>query len=455
MQLYLFGNVAGAPVGDGADDAALVYHEYAHGLSGRLVTYADGWDAMWWTNPDESGPQGGQSGALGEGTSDWYALDHLVAQGLEPDTPAPGEVKLSENLDAETDLIRFDAIDCPVAVVTSRCAGTPTAGAGGFTFADLGRIYVEPQVHADGEIWAQTLWDLRAALVGAHGADGITRARRYVTQGLRLAPPEPTFLDMRDAILAAAGGDAADADRLWGVFAARGMGWSARTTGPGDAAPFAAGDLPPRVRTGAATAGQTTASLSGTVDARGSATTYRFEYGVPGSAPRSTAPRSISGSPSAPVAETIAGLAPGTTYQVQLVAQRGARARTGGIVTFTTTGVTPPPPPPPPPPAAERSAIATGPRAKANRRGYFTIKVRFADDAQSGTARITVTRKGRTIARKGLPVIAGQTKMARLRLTRAGRKAIAPGRSRKVTVRVQLPSTVPALKRTVTLKRAG
>ena len=52
-------------------------------------------------------------------------------------------------------------------------------------------------MHGDGEIWAQTLWDLRACdRVGR-------RARALITQGMRLSPPEPSFLDMRNAILQA------------------------------------------------------------------------------------------------------------------------------------------------------------------------------------------------------------------------------------------------------------
>ena len=92
-------------------------------------------------------------------------------------------------------------------------------------------------MHGDGEIWAQTLWSIRRALVAAHG-DGVGRARRYITEGLRLAPPEPSFLDLRNAILAAsvAGGDE---DLLWTVFAKRGMGYFAGTADSADVAPVA------------------------------------------------------------------------------------------------------------------------------------------------------------------------------------------------------------------------
>ena len=44
MQMYLSGGRRASRFRDvnGGDDAAIVYHEYTHGLSNRLVTDADG-----------------------------------------------------------------------------------------------------------------------------------------------------------------------------------------------------------------------------------------------------------------------------------------------------------------------------------------------------------------------------------------------------------------------------
>ena len=54
------------------------------------------------------------------------------------------------------------------------------------------------------------MWQLRQRLIQVHGAsdpnvpnDGVDRARMLLTDGLRLAPPNPSFLDMRNAILLA------------------------------------------------------------------------------------------------------------------------------------------------------------------------------------------------------------------------------------------------------------
>ena len=69
-------------------------------------------------------------------------------------------------------------------------------GSGGYTYGDFGRIAGSAEVHDDGEIWAQTLWDLRTAL-------GSEKARALVTTGMALLPPEPSFLDARNGILLA------------------------------------------------------------------------------------------------------------------------------------------------------------------------------------------------------------------------------------------------------------
>src|SRR5437762_5338940 len=84
MQMYLFEKQAGGledvVSGNGGDDAEVVYHEYTHGLSNRLVTYPGG----------GSGLDAQQSGSMGEAWSDWYALDYLNAQGFKPDRPGNG-----------------------------------------------------------------------------------------------------------------------------------------------------------------------------------------------------------------------------------------------------------------------------------------------------------------------------------------------------------------------------
>jgi hypothetical protein len=240
MQLYLWSNSCSALTRSAhevnpADDPAIVYHEYTHGLTNRLVTDAAGMPAL----------TGAQPEAMDEGFADWYAFDMLNGQGFEQDTAAPGELLAGRY---EHDPLRSQATDCPVGAPASACPGGGTAGSGGYTYGDFGQIHpIGFEPHADGEIWGETLWDLRARLIADHGAvDGINRARALVTDGLRLAPDAPTFLDMRNAILQAdVNRGYGDRDRLWPVFAARGMGLRATTFGPGDDNPVEDFSVPP------------------------------------------------------------------------------------------------------------------------------------------------------------------------------------------------------------------
>jgi len=98
-----------------------------------------------------------------------------------------------------------------------------------------------PEVHADGEIWAETLWDLRQALQVKTGSadDASAIAEILVSDGMRVSPPEPSMLDMRNAILTAEQIDFGGAvhDLVWDVFRKRGMGYYAATADGADATP--------------------------------------------------------------------------------------------------------------------------------------------------------------------------------------------------------------------------
>ena len=250
MQMYLFHTPGATDAEDpflptsSSDEADIVYHEYTHGLSNRLVIDANG----------NSGLTTQQSGAMGEAWSDWYAMDLLVADGLQTDTAADGEVVLGAYVDHGTRLIRFEGLDCPVGADAAACPGGFTAsGTGGFTYGDYGKVFSGPEVHADGEIWAQTLWDLRDEL-------GVSVARTLATRGMELSPVGPSFLDMRNSILQAdlAAYNGAHLDTIWQVFAARGMGWFAGSFGGSDSHPAEDFNLPPAP-------GTPTATLSGTI----------------------------------------------------------------------------------------------------------------------------------------------------------------------------------------------
>ena len=94
---------------------------------------------------------------------------------------------------------------------------------------------------------------------------------------------------------------------------------------------------PPVAATGAATGvGETSATLNATLAAGGSSTAY-FQYGTTAAYGASTATQSVGafGSPS-PVAASIGGLAPETTYHFRLVAENSGGVAYGGDQTFTT-----------------------------------------------------------------------------------------------------------------------
>jgi hypothetical protein len=242
MQMYLFEPVQAAPLLDypfsdvsGGDDASVVYHEYTHGLSNRLVTDPDGAGAL----------DSEQAGAMGEAWSDFYAFDFLMKQGLVEDTDAPGEIKVGEFVDSGGSLVRSEPIDCrpgdPITACPRKRVPSGVTGKGGYTYAHFAKIAGGAEVHADGEIWAQTLMDLRRRLVAELGAaEGATHIEALVTRGMDLSPVEPSFLNMRDAILQA---DAVlgygDAKAIWEVFAARGMGEDAKAADGKDIAPRA------------------------------------------------------------------------------------------------------------------------------------------------------------------------------------------------------------------------
>jgi outer membrane protein assembly factor BamB len=80
------------------------------------------------------------------------------------------------------------------------------------------------------ELWCVTLWEARANLIAKHGFSvGNNLILRLVTDGMKLGPKDPNFLQARDAILLAdrvySGG--ANLKALWSAFAKRGMGSSA------------------------------------------------------------------------------------------------------------------------------------------------------------------------------------------------------------------------------------
>ena len=142
------------------DEADTVYHEYTHGLSNRL-------------NVDV---QGRSHPRRRPGRRDGRGLERLVRHGLPRDRrprsatgPAKADVRLFTLRRQGVNFDRTEPIDCKVGQHASGCAtAAPPGHRGGYTYADYGKVVGVPEVHGDGEIWAQTLWSLRDA-IGSSG----------------------------------------------------------------------------------------------------------------------------------------------------------------------------------------------------------------------------------------------------------------------------------------------
>ena len=149
MQMYLWRGPSFRAI-SGGDDAAILYHEYTHGLSNRLVTDAAGRGAL----------NSAQAGAMGEGWSDWYARTSSSRSSRRSTRGATGEVDMGDYMDVGAHALRTQALDCPVSRGRPRCPGrarpapvaTPTATSAGSTARpgdprrrrDLGRDAVGP-----------------------------------------------------------------------------------------------------------------------------------------------------------------------------------------------------------------------------------------------------------------------------------------------------------------------
>lgn len=103
-------------------------------------------------------------------------------------------------------------------------------------------------------------------------------------------------------------------------------------------APAALAALAPAVSTGSATsATASSATLGGTVNPEGQATTYQFEYGLTTAYGTTTASTSAgSGTSAMPVMAMVASLAPNTTYHFRLVATNASGTTLGSDKTFKT-----------------------------------------------------------------------------------------------------------------------
>ncbi|MEP6817593.1 MAG: M36 family metallopeptidase [Marmoricola sp.] len=228
---YLFQPIAGAfyaPCADGALDMSVVGHEYTHAISNRMIG-----------GPDQ-GITSAQGGAMGESWSDLdaaeYMFENQYSTGTNPWAVGPYATG------NKTVGIRDYAIN-----------------ANPLNYGDLGFDSPGNEVHADGEVWNGTMWEVRQGLVDRWNStypysstflqhecsriaehNGPRRPvncpgnRRWIQlmfDSFLLQQGATSMLDARDATLAADrirfGG--ANQTAMWGAFARRGMGVNAAT----------------------------------------------------------------------------------------------------------------------------------------------------------------------------------------------------------------------------------
>jgi hypothetical protein len=248
MQMYLFPNPA--PDRSSGLEHDVLIHELTHGTSNRLHGNASGLGAT-------------LSRGMGEGWSDFYARALLSSADEDPNSIyTTGGWVTNLFTTGYTDNYFYGIRRFPYAVKS-------TVGANGkpynpLTFADIDDTQINVsdgafprgpigsssgfEVHNIGEVWCMALLEVRARFITRLGwATGNQRVLQFITDGMKLDPVNPTLLQGRDSIVAAAnagGGTTADLIDIWAGFAARGMGFSARVLNASAGVVVEAFDLP-------------------------------------------------------------------------------------------------------------------------------------------------------------------------------------------------------------------
>ncbi|HZH29439.1 MAG TPA: T9SS-dependent M36 family metallopeptidase [Pyrinomonadaceae bacterium] len=199
-----------APNRDSDFDAGIIGHEYGHGISNRLTGGRLNTSCL------------GNQEQMGEGWSDFVGLVL---------TTAPLDTAATER-----------GIGTYVSFQSATGKGirpTPYTTNTSVNPSTYNTIKTAAVPHGVGYVWATMLWEMYWNLVEVHGYNpnvyepwntgGNNLAIQLVTDGMKLQPCSPGFIDGRDAILQAdmnlTGG--ANQCLIWKAFAKRGLGVSA------------------------------------------------------------------------------------------------------------------------------------------------------------------------------------------------------------------------------------
>jgi extracellular elastinolytic metalloproteinase len=234
--MYLWQPIPGAfysPCVDGDYDMSVIGHEYTHAITNRMIA-----------GPDVglSGPQGG---AMGESWSDLAAIEYLHEYDFVPvGDENPFAVGPYVTGDPVAGIRNYGMNDSPL------------------NYSDIAYDLVGQQVHADGEIWSATNYDIREGLndrydssfpssdaalqescadgeLDADECPGNRRWAQLMFDSYLLMPGNPSMVDARNALLAAdlLRFDGDNQDILWNAFARRGLGIGASSNTNADADP--------------------------------------------------------------------------------------------------------------------------------------------------------------------------------------------------------------------------
>ena len=212
------------PDRDGTLDVTISSHEWGHTLSNRLVGNGNGLGSH-------------QAGGMGEGWSDFVALvtisrpeDAMVAANAKWNGVYPlGAHVLAGNFAFYDGIRRYpysaDMTKNPLTFKhIARGTALPTTPVPAFG-ADGSN---NDEVHNTGEVWTSMLWECYTALLrdGRYTFDQAqTQMRKYLVTAFKMTPLNPTFLEARDAVLAAAyATEPKDFALFWAGFAKRGAG---------------------------------------------------------------------------------------------------------------------------------------------------------------------------------------------------------------------------------------
>jgi uncharacterized repeat protein (TIGR01451 family) len=226
---YMFIFTGPTPYRDGSLDQETVTHELTHGTSWRLVGGGMALGSL-------------QGNGMGEGWSDFYSEVLLNPTNASPDAAYGwsgyafyliagsgfdqnyyyGIRRYPYCTDMSKNPLTFKDIDPGQALAHKGVPLSPMFSPFDPRSAD--------EVHNQGEVWCVTLWEMHANLVHKYGwAIGNELTLQLTTDGMKLTPALPNFLQARDAILVADTIDngGANVTEIWNAFAKRGMGYSA------------------------------------------------------------------------------------------------------------------------------------------------------------------------------------------------------------------------------------